>query len=145
ALPPESDIKCDIVGCPLWANRRHHSINSSGAGEHRLRLGLQAHQDRRTPDKPPDAGASVACSAFAGHAGYRRARSWPDRPGQCSQCDQWFSTSIKSGPAYARALVVNLSSRLRQFHAALADLHPAEIDREKAELKVRLKTKKAKP
>src|SRR5215475_12842253 len=21
---PESDIKCDIVACPLWANSRHH-------------------------------------------------------------------------------------------------------------------------
>jgi hypothetical protein len=37
----------------------------------------------------------------------------------------------------ARALVVNLSSRLRQFHAALADLHFAEIEREKAGAKVR--------
>jgi hypothetical protein len=35
----------------------------------------------------------------------------------------------------ARALIVNLSSRLRDFHAALAKLHPAEIERQKAETK----------
>ncbi len=34
----------------------------------------------------------------------------------------------------ARALVVNLSSRLRQFHEALADTHLAEINREKVEV-----------
>jgi hypothetical protein len=37
----------------------------------------------------------------------------------------------------ARALIVNLSSRLRRFHAALADLHFAEMEREKAGAKVR--------
>lgn len=39
----------------------------------------------------------------------------------------------------ARALVVNLSSRLREFHAALADTYSAEIEREKADVKGRLK------
>jgi hypothetical protein len=39
----------------------------------------------------------------------------------------------------ARALVVNLSSRLREFQAALAKTFPAEIAREKAEARNELK------
>ena len=42
----------------------------------------------------------------------------------------------------ARALIVNLSSRLRQFHAAFADTHFPEIAREKAEAKEQAKKKK---
>jgi hypothetical protein len=49
------------------------------------------------------------------------------------QIDLW----MRDGRLPARALIVNLSSRLRQFHAALADLHFAEIQREKARVKVR--------
>jgi hypothetical protein len=45
----------------------------------------------------------------------------------------------------ARALIVNLSSRLRQFHAALADLHPGEINREKAEAKGRPERRTGRP
>jgi hypothetical protein len=46
------------------------------------------------------------------------------------------------GSLPARVLVVNLSSRLREFQAALERTHPEEMARERAEAKARVKRKK---
>jgi hypothetical protein len=44
--------------------------------------------------------------------------------------DAWMRMGIGDRLS-ARAVIVNLSSRLRAFHTALADLHPAEVEADK--------------
>jgi hypothetical protein len=50
-----------------------------------------------------------------------------------SDLPKYMEVWMRGGRLPARALIVNLSSRLRQFQAALADHHFPEINRERAE------------
>jgi hypothetical protein len=85
-------------------------------------------------------GLRLMTGAMTGSKGRPSTAVWEDAVPNVNACtvrklSDHMGSWIRMEAYPPRAIIVNLSSRLRKFHAALADTHPAEIKRARDEAK----------